>query len=164
MTQRGGGRRKSCLPRSRCEFHRLPLYLPVADGPPPSLAREDEMRRRGLDPSLSRRDDESGTAPDQQVGPASGQEEGRLTDVGATSSLGVAQPHPRDQTVPQSCGGARHLAPASDEDLPPSTPAPPSLNVPIVTRSRPSTEGKLKADGLSPVVWSSQLLRPCLLQ
>ncbi len=135
----------------------MPLPL-VVTGQRPRPPREEEMRRRGLDPALCRTTEDTTSEPPHQLWPPGPGDEGQTgverpaigTAPGHLPS-GKAQSSRQDQTRPvaQANGGARQTTPASDGDLPSSTPAPPSLNVPIVTRGRSTGAGKTRADQIS---------------
>ncbi len=127
------------------------------------------MKRRGLDPSLCRRADEI-TAAVQGAKPATESEEEEEEKVSASNRTilpnvapAIAHPLCRAQTRPnpqQTDDGARQVAGPTDRDLPSSTPAPPPLNIPIVTRGKASSEGRGRADAVS-LRQLMQLLSPC---
>ena len=117
------------------------------------IEREEELKARGLDPRVG--DQQPGEVrlvlPSEQLGggalpeadtaqaPAGGGRGGRGASKEGSAGLQSARLK-LQKTGTQS---KATLGPANDRDLPPSTPLPPPLNVPIVTHtSKASTEGQ----------------------
>ena len=91
------------------------------------------MKKRGFDPSMCRK---STTQPADVRLTASDEERG--TDDVPIKGI---QPDSHQCDAPKT-GDDRQSGGGYDRELPPSTPAPPPLNIPIVTHGRTTSEGR----------------------
>ena len=105
--------------------------------------REERLRAKGLDPDEIEGEDKptSRPLPEMKLVPPPSRGEG---GTNGSTSRGTSS-----TTLPQTKGGvASNVKPQTvvidDKELPSSTPAPPPLNVPIVTHSARPSEGMIQ--------------------